>query len=655
MKQIVTAAIFLTSLFVTASAQSPPDQMPRIVLQENGRWSDPIRNPYRARFVAPVDFGNSPRVDSLIRAGQLYLSLQDAIALAIENNLDVELQRFGTRVAEAELLRAQGGGILRGLPLTIRQLPQGVGGPGAPLLTTVGGAAPATSALGNSADLAFIATQSTDLSIQGVTPFATGPPVPAYDPSIAGLLNWAHQSTPQTSSFVTGTNALIANNSTGNLGIQKGFATGTAVNLGFNNNRQMSNASRSQYNPYTTGSLGLTVTQPLLQGFNLAVNRRFIRIAKNEERISDFVFRQQLLETVSGVIRLYWDLVSLEEDVKVKSQALGLSQKLYEDNKSQVEVGTLAPLELKRAQAEVARSRQDLTNSESLALQQELLLKNLLTRSRGADALLRSARIVPLDRIQIPDNEQPQPVQDLVQEALKTRPDLAQAKIQIENSQIGLQGSRNALLPTLDVIGSVQNNGLTGQPNMVPQSGAGGAGLTSSADPFFVGGYSNAFGQILSRNFPNYAIGLQLNIPLRNRVAQADVIRDELQVRQTEVRLRQLENQVRLEVENALVVRDRARASYRAAVETRQLQEEALAAEQERYSVGASTSFFVIQYQRDLAQARSTEVATQGNYAKARAALNRAIGATLVENYVDVEDAYHGRVTRPATPLPVLR
>jgi outer membrane protein TolC len=453
---------------------------------------------------------------------------------------------------------------------------------------------------------------------------------------------------------VTGTNALIANTATGNLGIQKALSTGTAVNLGFNNSRQISNATRSQYNPYTTGSLGLTVTQPLLQGFNIAVNRRFIRIAKNEERISDFIFRQQLLETVSGVIRLYWDLVSLGEDVKVKNQALALSQKLYEDNKSQVEVGTLAPLELKRAQAEVARSRQDRTNSESLALQQELLLKNVLTRSRDTDPLLRSARIIPLDRIQIPVNEQPQPVQDLVSQALNMRPDVAQAKIQIENSQIGLQGSRNALLPTLDLIGSLQNNGLTGQPNMVQQSQAGAAALTSTADPFYVGGYGNALGQIFSRNFPNYAIGVQLNIPLRNRVAQADVIRDELQVRQTEVRLRQLENQVRLEVENALVALDRARASYNAAVETRQLQEEALAAEQERYSVGASTSFFVIQYQRDLAQARSTEVATEGNYAKARTALNRAIGTTLADNNVEVDDAYHGRVNRPSTPLPVL-
>src|SRR5205085_12567955 len=212
-----------------------------------------------------------------------------------------------------------------------------VGGPGAPLLTTVGGAAPSTAVPSNSADLATITAQSSDLSIQGASPLATGPRIPAFDPAITGLLNWQHQTTPQTSSFVTGTNSLIANNFTGNLGLQKGFSTGTEIVVGFNNNRQVSNASRAQYNPYTTGSLGLTVTQPLLQGFSIPVNRRFIRIAKNEERISDYVFRQQLIETVSGVIRLYWDLVSLAEDVKVKQQALALAQKLYEDNKSQVE------------------------------------------------------------------------------------------------------------------------------------------------------------------------------------------------------------------------------------------------------------------------------------------------------------------------------
>jgi outer membrane protein TolC len=316
-----------------------------------------------------------------------------------------------------------------------------------------------------------------------------------------------------------------------------------------------------------------------------------------------------------------------------------------------VEIGTLAPLELKRAQAEVARSRQDLTNSQSLVLQQELVLKTVLTRTGNADPRLQSAHIVPLDKIVIPAQETIQPVQDLLSQALSNRPDVAQARIQIDNSNISLKGSKNALLPQLNFIGSLTNNALTGELNGSPIPGA---AFSRAPDPFYIGGYSNALSQLFLHNFPNYSVGLQLNIPLKNRTAQADVVRDELQVRQTEVRMKQLQNQVRLEVENALVALQRARASYDAALETRQLQEEALAAEQERYAVGASTSFFVIQYQRDLAQARSSEVIAEGNYAKSRAALDRSIGATLDVNNVEIDQAYKGRVSRPPTPLPVL-
>lgn len=638
-------------LVASIAAAQAPDQMPQVIFDDNGHWYDRYTKPYRVRSVSPVDFGNSPRLDSLIRAGQLYLSLQDAIALAIENNLDIELQRFNPRIAGADLLRAEGGGLLRGVPLTIRQLPQGVGGPGAPLLTTVGGASPASNVPTNSADLASITEINTDLSIQGTNPLSAGSPVPSFDPAIVGVLNWQHQTIPQ-NTLTYGTNALVNNTSTGNLGLAQSFATGTSYNLGYNNLSTNSNAVQNFYNPYTNSSLGLTVTQPLLQGFGIANNRRYIRIAKNDERITGLVFRQQLIETVSAVIRLYWDLVSLNEDVRVKQQAVTLAQKLYEDNKAQVEVGTLAPLELKRAQAEVARSKQDLSNSSSLLLQQELLLKNVLTRTGTADTLLSAARIVPLDTIQIPAQETVEPVQDLLARAVDQRPDLQQGRTQLENSNISLKGSKNELLPQLNIVGSLQNSALTGEANntAIPQ----GFVTNRVPDPYFLGGYGNALGQLFGHNFPNYGIGLQLNIPLKNRVAQADVVRDELQVRQSEVRLRELRNQVRLEVENALLALQRARASYDAAMETRQLQEEALAAEQERYTVGASTSFFVIQYQRDLEQARSTEVIAKNNYAKARAALDRATGDTLARNDIDIDEAYKGRVSRAPSPLPVL-
>ncbi len=628
------------------------DQTPQIVFDQGDSWYDRLRAPYRARSVSPVDFGNSPRIDSLIRAGQLYLSLKDAIALTIENNLDVELQRFGPRLAQSDLARAQGGGLLRGVPLTIRQLAQGVGGPGAPLLSTVGGSSPVSNVPSNSADLATITEQTTDLSILGSSALSNGSKIPSFDPAIVGSLNWQRQSIPQPAFSNYSATALNTNGSNANLSWQQSFETGGTVSVGYNSNYINTNTPRFDYNPYTTSSLGLNVTQPLLQGFGIATNRRFIRIAKNNERITDFVFRQQLIETVSAVIRLYWDYVSLEEDVRVKQQAAAASRKLFEDNKTQVEVGTLAPLELKRAQAEVARSRQDLTNSQNLVLQQELLLKNVITRTGTADPLLRSARIVPLDHIDVPAQEDVRPVQDLLDAAIQARPDLAQAHIQIENSNISLRGSKSALLPELDFLGSLQNGALTGQANnnLIPV----GSTLTRVPDSFFVGGYGNSLGQLFGHNFPNYTVGLQLNIPLKNRVAQADVVRDELQVRQSEVRERQLVNQIRLEVENALVALQRSRASYDAAVETRALQEDALAAEQERYQVGASTSFFVIQYQRDLEQARSTEVIAKNNYAKARAALDRATGATLARNEVELDEAYKGRVSRAPSALPVV-
>lgn len=604
-------------------------------------------SPFTPRLVAPLEFRNSPRMYGLMRAGQLYLSLNDAIALAIENNLDVELQRFGPAIAGSDVLRSQGGGALRGVPLSVRELPAGVGGPGGPLLTTIGGYNPPGSVSPTIGELGGLTQSETNLSIVGS--LSSGPRVPLFDPSLAGGFNWSHQSTPQSNSLVTGTSALNAEYLGGNLGVEQGFSTGTAFNLGYTSLRQSGNWTRADYNPFTTASLGLTVSQPLLQGFKSAINRRYIRIARNNERISDAVFRQQVIATVSSVVRLYWDLVSLNQDVRVKRNAVKVAEQLLENNRAQVEVGTLAPIEVRRALAEVARGRQELTNSENLLLQQELVIKNVLTRDGSRDPLVSAARIVPLDRIDVGAPDAVRPVQDLIAEAYANRPDLSQAHLQIENSEISLEGSRNALLPQLDLVGSLQNNALAGQVNpLVPPA----ADFTRVADPFFIGGPGTLLSQLFARNFPNYAVGVQLRIPLRNRVAQADMVRDQLQIRQGQVRLRQLENQVRLEIESALLAVERARSAYEAAVETRELQQEALAAEQERYAVGASTSFFVIQYRRDLTQAESTEVIARGNYAKAKAALDRALGRTLQVNNVEIDEVYRGRVSRPPHPLP---
>ena len=648
LRRAALAAAFLVTTRTGLAQDSPAVARPsdgqtvQIGNASGGNFHRRLTTPFTPRSVNPVDFRNTGRLQSLIRAGQLYLTIDDAIALALENNLDIQLQRDNPQIARNDILRTKGGGLPRGVLLEIRELPAGVGGPGSPLLTTVGGVTPITSISSNSADLAPIQGQQVTLSVLGNTPVSVGSRIPQFDPTLTGSLNYQKQSIPETSVFLAGANPLQNNTVGANLGYLQGFSTGTTISSAFNSSRLNSNNARIDYNPYTSGNLGITLTQPLLQGFGISTNRRFISIAKNNLKISDQAFRQQVIDTLASVVRLYWDLVSLNEDLRVKRQGLALSEKLYENNKAQVEVGTLAPIEVKRAQAEVARSRQDLANSTGLLLQQELILKTVLTRRGTADPVIGAMRLVPSDRIQVPAQEPQREAGSLVQAALARRPDLAQALLQITNSEIGLKGSRNALLPELDVIGTIQNNGLVGQVNSIAPVGNPG---TRNADPTFTGGGGTFLGQIFGHNYPNYFIGVQLSIPLRNRIAQSDLIRDEIQLRQAQVRRQQLENQIRLEVENALLNLQRARASFDAAVETRQLQEEALDAEQQRYEVGASTTFMVIQYLRDLAQARSSEVVTQGNYAKAIAALERSTGQTLDTYKVSMGDAYRGQVS----------
>jgi outer membrane protein TolC len=583
------------------------------------------------------DFTNSQRFHDLLRAGNLYLSLSDALALAIENNLDIELDRFTLPIAETDVLRAKGGGTLRGVLFTLSETPAGVGGPLSPLVTnaaTSTSVAPGSTVASNALELGVLGEAQTNLSVQGTIPQSTGTPVPAFDPTLTGLVSWAHQTAPQIDYFSYDTNSLVSRTTTADATFQQAFSTGTQVSLAFDNSRTGWNSLSTSYNPFTTSSLGLTVTQPLVRGFGMNLNRRFIRIAYNQQKITSLLFQQQLIETVYGVIRLYTDLVALSEDVKVKEEAVALAQKLYDDTKAQVDEGTLAPVELTRANAQLFATRQDLINSRGLLEEQEAILKTVLTRRGNQDAEVAGARVVPTDPLVIPEKEEVRPIQEVLSAAVANRPDLGQARLQVENSQIGLEGSRNLLRPEVDLVGVAQNNGLAGTINPLSQA---------PSIPYS-GGYGDVLDQLFSRKFPTYEIGVQVTLPLRNRVAEADVARDELQVRQSEVRVRQLQNQVRLEVEDALIAMRRARSSYEAAVQTRLLQQESLEAEQAKYEVGASTSFFVIQYESLLAQARSTEVAAKSAYVKARAALQRATGSILSDNRISLDAAYKGKM-----------
>ena len=621
--------------------------IPGIVEAQTGFVRNSFISPYEAKPVQPVSFQNSGRIFDLMRAGQLYLSLADAIALALENNLDIEVERYLPRIAKTDILRAKGGGLLRGLNLLVDEPPPGIGGPNGPLLTTLtASSTPAPAVNSNFSDVALITQQQNDLSVAGALPFSSGPAIPQYDPAISGLINWAHLSTPEFSPVLTGgSNWLASNNFNGSVGWSQGFSPGTQVSMTFDNTRLASNATRYTYNPILSSSLGFTITQPLLRGFGIELNRRYIHIAKNNEKIADLVFRQQVIDTIAGITRLYTDLVSLQEDVNVKREALRLADRLYQDNKNKVDQGSLAPIELTRAQAQVAVNQQALFSAEGLVNQQELIVKTAITRGGLANPAIRAAHIIATDTLTVPEIESVPPVENLIAEAMRNRPDLAQAGIQVENSQISLKGSLNALRPELDVVGTVQNGGLSGDVNPVA------AALTPGA-ALYPGGYGTALGQVFRNNFPSYTVGLQLTLPLRNRVAQADAMRDELQVRQTQVRHQHFEDQVRLEVADAYVAMQQTRAAYEAAVQSRILQEESVKVEQETFDVGLATNYLMIQYQTYLAQARSTEVAAKGAYAKAKVALDRATARTLEVNQVSIQEAQNGRVSRISAPIP---
>jgi outer membrane protein len=586
---------------------------------------------YRAPAVAPIDLANSNRLDSLLRAGNLYLSLDDAIALALENNLDVAISRYGPLEAQTDLQRAQAGGALRGVSQNVSQGPSSAG---------------TLSLNAFSGGTTSISTSSTT-GVNGIVS-QLGTSIPNYDPQLSGVISWGHSTSPQSTPFLYGTTSLVTTSKQANFTLSQGFVTGATGSISFNNQNSFLNSGRPDLNPLTTGGLSMTLSQPLLAGFGMAVNRRGIHQAENSLRVQDYVFAQQVMTTVAGIISLYWDLVSFNEQVKVAEQAMAASQKLYNDNKTQVEVGTMAQIGIIQAEAEIANREQDLTVARTNVLQQETIIKNVLSKNGVASPSIADAHIVPLDKIRVPEVEPIEPLQDMTAKALQARPELPQSRLNIENNKLSILGDKSNLLPSLSAFTTLANNGQAGPISTLPPL----ANNIRAPDPFFVGGYGTYLSQVFSRNFPNYAVGVQLNIPIRDRAAQADYARDSLSLRQSELQLQKQINQIRVDVQNAVISLQQARVRHQAAVKSRMLEEQTLDAEQKKFALGASTSYNVILIQRDLLTALGNEVTAESNYVKARANLDFVTGQILEVNKVDVGEALRGQVSRPPTPIP---
>ena len=606
-----------------------------------------LLGPFRRPQVPELFPGSALRFSSLIRDDKLYLSLHDAIALALENNLDVELERYNLQLADTDLLRAKGGGSLRGIDYNVQEPPNGVGGPGSPLLNSAAtNTNPITPTVTDLTSLNSTAQTQTNLSTNGQNSnYASGPNTPLFDPSLiftGGYLRRSNTVTLVSTTDTGGSNGSSSGTPTqteplnfvaANVAYLQGFSSGAQLEATANNDSQVIYATKSQLDPFYSPSTSVTLTQPLMRGRGRSVNLRYIRIAKLDRKVSRLLFEQQVLESIYGVSRIYFDLVSLGENVSVKQEALRAAEKLRQDDADQVVQGTLAPIELTRAAALVSSSQFDLVQAQGLYRQEEVILRNLLIRTTSDVFSASFSEIIPTDHIVVPDLPESLSVTELVQQGLARRPDVAQAKLQISANQVSVDASRNGMLPQLNVYGNVETRG-SSEASYEPL-GSNGTGIPAIPQNLALGGL---------RTSTIYQGGVQLTLPLRNRIASSDVARDTIQLRQSQARAQQLSNQVRQEVENAVIAVQTAQAAYKAAENSRQFQTELLQAEQDKLAVGQSTSLLVIQNETYLAQARSSEIAARSNWKKAKIDLSRSVGALLDQNNIILNDAIDGSI-----------
>ena len=586
-----------------------------------------VVGPYIPRHVPQPNFANTSRIDQLLRNGKLMLSLSDAVALTLENNLDISIARYNLSIADTDLLRAKSGASILGVATG---LVQGTPGGG---IGGFGAGAPGAGPGGTSGGAGGAGTGASGL-VQST--LGIGPPIDSFDPQLSANLNIEHFSTPLSNTVTTGVSSLEQNTGTANFDYQQGFHTGTLMSVDFNNTRLTDNTTESTLVPALQSGVRLTLRQHLLSGFGFTPNMRFIRIARNNREISDVSFRGQVIATVSQIQNIYWDLVNAYEDVRVKQRSLDLAEKTLHDDREQLRLGSMAAIEVTQAENEVATRNQDLMVAQTGLQLQQLLMKNAITRNL-TDPLLASAEVIPTDTMYVPQEEPVTPIQDLITDAVAHRPELAQARIDLTNRQISRKSAANALLPSADLVAWYGTNALAGNQN--PNN-------PDLLEPIPRSGFGNAFSTLFRNDFPDYAVGIKVNIPIRNRTAQADQIRSELEYRQAQTRLQQLQNEIVIEVRNAQFAVQQNRVRVMAATKSRDLAQHTFDIEQKKYALGASTSFQVLQTQRDLAQAESTRMAAMSDYEKSRVELDRSTGLTLDHTGIELEDAERGEVQK---------
>lgn len=599
----------------------------------NTKWFPTFWEPYSTPYVPEPRMSNSQRLHSLIRDGKLHLTVEDAIALALENNLEIAVARFNISYAQTDILRSKSGGAFRGV--------QGMFGSQALFAGAIGGGVSGFSGGGTG-------------GAGGVTGggFASSVgTIGCCDPTAGVNLGWDRRSSPLNYLVVSGIPVVTTQTSNVTAFYGQGFLTGTSYVVAMSGYRQSSTSLNTLFNPVVPTGLTLGFTQRLLNGFGYRANAKFIRIAKNDSKIADSTFRQQVITTITSVLNLYWDFLAFRDNVRVAEQSLALAQKLLSDNKRAVEIGTMAPIEVVRAESEVAARQQDLIVAQTSLQQQQESIKTAV--SKQVDKELTSAPISPDDKLPEPKPDDVPPLDEALRQAMQNRPEIETADYNLRNQEIIIKANRNALLPELDVFANYAPTGISGNQLVCPagyflnpaNTACTGPGGTV---PFTVqtGGISQSFTKMFQGRFPDYNYGINLTIPLRNRQQQADTARSLLERRQLETQRQQTKNTIAQDVRNAVIAVTQAKARIEAARKAVELQQRTLDAEQKKFQLGESTVYLVIQTQRDLATAENNEVQARSVYAKAITQLNQAMGTTLQKNNVELSDAVSGEVTR---------
>ena len=602
-----------------------------------GHFPNPLA-PYTPREISRPDLTNSARLDQLMRGGKIYLSMDDAVALALENNLDIAIQRYNFGIADTDVLRARSGanqflGVNFGV---VQNTPGGgVGGLSGSVGSGPGGTSTGAGGIG-AGSLGLTSTEG------------LGPIISSYDPIVSGTLQFDHARFIPTSPFA----GTAQNTTTGNFSYQQGFQTGTDMSVGFTNSRMTTNSLFSTVSPALNSGFQFKLTQHLLQGLGFGPNNRLIRITKNNREITDVAFRLQIITTVDQIENLYWNLVFAYENVRVANESLAFAQKTLSDNQKQVQIGSLAPIEVVRAQNTVAADQQSLIQAQTNLDLQQLLMKNALSRTLQ-DPMLASAEVIPTTTMALPDQEPAVPTEDLINEALQHRAELTENRIDLANRDISSKAIKNALLPSLDLFAYYNGSGTGGSQNpnyiCLAQPSSSFCGGFVPASPV---SYGSTLNELVDSSAPDKGMGITLNIPLRNRQAQALSVRSQLEYRQAQMRVQQLENQVRIEVRNAQFAVTQNRAAVQSAQAAVELAKQSLDAEQKKFNLGASTSTLVLQNQSGLATAESNLVSAMAAYEKAQVELDRATGLLIEHAGIDMGDAERGEVTHmPKVPF----